>query len=162
MWPNWLINPINIILKINLRNLFASDTNLGWDDVITPGLHKTWVDILMTFLRMGEIILTRAVKPERTVGRPTIIGFADGSLDAYGCSIYIRWELDSDCVSRDQWYFVRLVYGKARVTPVKGTTVPRSEIWGLFILLRPLKVVSNTMYVKPSTKKNVEEHNNKK
>ena len=108
MWPNWLINPINIILRINLRNLFASDTKIGWDDVIPPGLHKTWVDILTTFLRMGEITLSRAVKPERTVGRPIIIGYADGSLDAYGCSVYIRWELDSDCVSGDQWYFICL------------------------------------------------------
>ena len=82
-------NPLTIILKINLKNLFAPDTNLGRDDVIPPGFCKTWVDILTTFLRMGEITLSRAVKSERTVGRPIIIRFADGSLDANGCSIYI-------------------------------------------------------------------------
>ena len=144
-------NPLTIILKINLKNLFAPDTKLGRDDVIPPGFCKTWVDILTTFLRMGEITLSRAVKSERTVGRPIIIRFADGSLDANGCSIYIWWELDSDGVSGDQWYFIRLVCGKARVTSVKGTTVLRSEFSGLHILSRLLKVVSNAMDVKPST-----------
>ena len=47
-------------------------------------------------------------------------------------------------------FYVRLVCGKARVTPLKGTTAPRSEISGFLILTRLLKVVLNSMDVKPS------------
>ena len=44
---------------------------------------------------------------------------------------------------------VRLVCGKARVTSVRGTTAPRSEMSGFLILTRLLKVVVNAMDVKP-------------
>ena len=44
---------------------------------------------------------------------------------------------------------MRLVCGKARVTPLKGTTVPRSELSGYLILTRLLKVVVNSMDQKP-------------
>ena len=47
-------------------------------------------------------------------------------------------------------FYVRLVYGKAHVTPLKGTTAPRSEISGFLLLTRLLKVVLNSMDVKPS------------
>ena len=46
-------------------------------------------------------------------------------------------------------FYVRLVCGKARVTPVKGITVPRSELSGFLILTRLLKVVVNSMDEKP-------------
>ena len=47
-------------------------------------------------------------------------------------------------------FHVKLVCGKARVTPLRGTTVPRSELSGFLILTRLLKVVVNSMDVKPS------------
>ena len=47
-------------------------------------------------------------------------------------------------------FFVKLVCGKARVTPVKGTTAPRSELSGYLILTRFLKVVVSSMDQKPS------------
>ena len=50
-------------------------------------------------------------------------------------------------------YHVMLVCGKVRVTPVKGTTVPRSDLSGNLILTRLLKVVINAMDHKPSHKK---------
>ena len=77
------------------------------------------------------------------------IGFADGSLDAYSCAIYIRWLMKKNSLDDDDRYHVRLVCGKARVTPVKGTTVPRSELSGFLILSRLLKVAVNAMDEKP-------------
>ena len=41
-------------------------------------------------LGMGEIVLARTVKPEGTTGPPELVAFADGSLEAYGCAVYIR------------------------------------------------------------------------
>ena len=101
------------------------------------------------FLNLGDIILDRAVKPEGTAGAPDLIGFADGSLEAYACAIYIRWPLQKSEPTEPDQFFVRLVCGKARVTPVKGTTVPRSELSGFLILTRLLKVVVAAMDDKP-------------
>ena len=69
--------------------------------------------------------------------------------EAYACAIYIRWLLPkSESTDLDQ-FFVRLVCDKARVTPVKGTTVPRSELSGFLIFTRLLKVVIATMDAQP-------------
>ena len=79
-------------------------------------------------LRLGDIVIKRSVKPEDTVGAAEIIGFADGSLEAYGCAVYARWLLEKLEPGEPDRYFVKLICGKARVTPMKGTTAPRSEL----------------------------------
>merc|ERR1712082_19421 len=48
-------------------------------------------------------------------------------------------------------YQVRLLTGKARVTPLKGSTAPRSELSGLLILSRLLKTVVEALWEKPSS-----------
>ena len=147
--PMGLISPLLIILKIRLRDLYGPEVELGWDDAIPENLQKVWCDVLTMFLQLGEIILDRTVKPEGTIGAPELIGFADGSLEAYACAVYVRWLLKKDDPQKADQFFVRLVCGKARVTPVKGTTVPRSELSGYLILTRLLKVVVSSMQVKP-------------
>ena len=41
--------------------------------------------------------------------------------------------------------------GKARVTPIKGITAPRSEVCGFLVLSRLMKVVVNLMDQKPKS-----------
>ena len=62
----------------------------------------------------------------------------------------MRWTLEKKDSDRPDKFFVRLVCGKARVTPIKGITVPRSELSGFLILTRLLKVVVDSMDIKPS------------
>ena len=148
--PMGLICPILIILKINLRDLFGPGVTLGWDDALPSELHEKWISVLSMFIRMGEIVVDRAVRPEGVEDVPELIGFADGSLMAYACAIYVRWKKVKKSQTDPDRYFVRLVCGKARVTSAKGTTTPRSEISGYLILVRLLKVVLNAMDEKPS------------
>ena len=81
---------------------------------------------------------------------PELIAFAHGSLLAYACAVYIRWKRIKMDDTEEDSYHVRLVCGKARVTPARGTTAPRSEVSGFLILTRLLKVVVNAMDTKPS------------
>ena len=94
--------------------------------------------------------MSRAVRPKGVVDPPELVGFADGSLMAYGCAVYVRWKKVKRLADDPDRFYVRLVCGKARVTPLKGTTAPRSEISGFLILTRLLKVVLNAMDVKPA------------
>ena len=147
--PMGLISPLLIILKINLQEMFGSDVNLGWDDPISGELFDKWVAILSMVLRIGDITIDRAVRPPGVEDVPDIIGFADGSLMAYACAVYVRWIKTKILPSDPDRYVVRLICAKARVTSLKGTTAPRSELSGFLILSRLLKVVINSMDVKP-------------
>ena len=75
-----------------MRDVFALGPEIGWDDALPDELKKKWVAKLSMFIAMGDILLSRSVKPEKTDGLPELIGFRDGSLMAYGCAIYIRWK----------------------------------------------------------------------
>ena len=148
--PMGLISPLIIILKIQLRELYGPDKALGWDEPIPEGLHRQWEELIAMFLEMGEIEINRAVRPAGVVDPPELIGFADGSLLAYACAIYIRWTREKVAPEDPDRYVVQLVCGKARVTSVRGTTAPRSEMCGFLILTRLLKVVVEAMDVKPA------------
>ena len=65
------------------------------------------------------------------------------------CYLYTTKKVKTHIADPDRHY-VRLICAKARVTPLKGTTVPRSELSGFLILTRLLKVVVSAMDVKPS------------
>ena len=147
--PMGLICPILIILKIKLRDLYGPQVALDWDEPLPEALHRTWIDVITMLLRLGDVVIERTVKPIGTIGVPELIGFADGSLEAYSCAIYIRWQMLKSTPEEPDRFFVRLVCGKARVTPVRGTTVPRSELSGYLILTRLLKVVVASMDEKP-------------
>ena len=144
------ISPLLIILKINLRDLFGAEVELGWDDQIPQDLHDKWVKVLSMFIRMGDVIISRAVHPPGVVNPPELIAFGDGSLLAYTCAIYIRWKKAKVMDTDPDRFAVKLVCAKARVTPARGTTAPRSEMCGFLILTRLLKVVVNAMEVKPA------------
>ena len=95
-------------------------------------------------------MIDRAVPPEGAVDPPELVGFSDGSLAAYACAVYVRWQRIKRSETDPDRYFVKLVFAKARVTSVRGTTAPRSEVSGYLTLIRLLKVVLNAMDSKPS------------
>ena len=92
--PMGLVCPILIKLTIKLRDLYEPELSLGWDDPIPGHLRQPWIEMLTMFLYAGEIILDRAVKPKGALGKPELIAYSDGSLEAFACAIYIRWEVD--------------------------------------------------------------------
>ena len=106
--------------------------------------------MLTEFLTFPVITVPRSVRPVVGVGLPELFAFFDGSLEAYACCIYVRWLLAGDNKQAPE-YQVRLLTGKARVTPLKGSTAPRSELSGLLILSRLLKVVVEALWEKPTS-----------
>ena len=75
----------------------------------------------------------RSTRPVNAVGHPRIVCFGDGAFAAFASAIYLIWECVCDCVysSACQGHFVSsLLCAKARVTPLNGYTIPRSEMSG--------------------------------
>ena len=95
---------------------------------------------------MEDIEIQISVRPGNAVGAPDIFAFFDGSLDAYATCIYVRWRISGG----DKKFSVALLAAKARVTSVRGCTVPRSELSGALITSRLLPTVVTAMWEKPT------------
>ena len=95
-------------------------------------------------LIVPPIKFPRCFKPKNNAGRPEIIGFWDGSDEAYSGVCYVRWKLDG----KDEWE-TNLITSKARVTPKSGCTTPRSELSGLVLLVRLIDQILSALDNRP-------------
>ena len=68
--------------------------------------------------------------PKSAVGQPEIVAYFDGSDDAYAAVVYSRWTLADGSID------VNLAIAKAKVTPLKRISTPRSELNGAVLLTR--------------------------
>ncbi len=71
----------------------------------------------------------------------TLHGFADASSLAYGAVIYMR------CVHQDNSISTSFVMAKARVRPLKVTTILKLELQAASLLARLLVYAANTLQV---------------
>ena len=131
--------------KLLLKELTQPEhRHLSWDSILPEELIIKWKDLITETLNLGTVRFPRAFRPKNAIGRPNYIGFWDGSLLAWACAIYSRYILkDGGCE-------VRLVAAKSRVTPSKGTSVPKVEISGLLDLSRLMGVVVEGSSVIPA------------
>ena len=100
-------------------------------------------------MRADIVTFPRSVKPVGTTGPPEIVGFWDGGDPAFGCCLYARYKLEQQG-SSGETHAVRLLAGKARVTPIKRNTTPRSELSGLLVLSRLLSSLWDRFSKRPS------------
>ena len=59
----------------------------------SPILHETLVNLLAKITEIEDLITTRSIQPRDTIGPPELFLFFDGSTDAYGACVYIKWKL---------------------------------------------------------------------
>ncbi|XP_062713540.1 uncharacterized protein LOC134283957 [Aedes albopictus] len=124
--PLGLISPVVVFAKIIMQQIWMS--KLKWDDVLDGKLLQAWIVFRDTLNHIHEIKIPRffgAVNPVRY----EIHGFADASSVAYGACLYIR-VITQDGVK------VSLVCSKSKVVPIKGLTIPRSELCAALLLVR--------------------------
>ena len=125
-----LISPITVRLMAAYRDLFRIEPVLGWDDEIPLQEKAVWVQLLRVFNDVSTVTFPRATKPKLAAGNPEIVGYFDGSDDAFAAVAYLRWTLSDDSIH------VTLAGSKAKVTPLKRISTPRSELNGAVLLGR--------------------------
>ena len=102
------------------------------------------------------LTFNRTVRPVSAVKAPSLIGFFDGSSVAMAGVVYIRWmcfknkdriiegplnkgcSLDTDYNPEIHIFKSALITSKAKVAPMDGLTIPRSELISLQLLTRLL------------------------
>ena len=85
--------PLLIQLKIELRNLFSKELNLGWDDPISDSLKQRWMGMLQLLKSAEAVRFPRRIQPDGTVGDPLLVMCNDESRDAMCCTAHVRWQL---------------------------------------------------------------------
>ena len=125
--PLGVLNPIVVTFKVFFQKLCLS--KLGWDEHLDGDLLKEWNVIIDGLSDASDICVPRIYADmSRDVDCVELHGFADASVKAYGCCIYMRVKyVDGSVVSC-------LVCAKSRVAPIKKMTVPRLELCGAVLL----------------------------
>ena len=137
--PLGLLAPVSLKLKLLLKQLYRPERSYEWDEPLEETQQQLWVKSLEDAAKMEEVEFLRSVRPPHAKGEAWLVGFGDGSMDAYGAAIYTRWEVQAG--KNDTRVEVRLVLGKSRVTPQAGTTPPRAEAQAAVVLSRLMLTV---------------------
>ena len=130
--PLGLLAPIVINAKILLQKLWK--IKLDWDESIPQCLETDWKNFKIELSQVDTINLPRFVGTTLN----TIIqihGFADASMKAYGCCLYVRY---SECNLMKS----KLIVAKSKVAPAKKVkTLPRLELCASHLLAKLWRVV---------------------
>ena len=112
--PLGLINPIVVKFKMFFQKLCY--IKLDWDDKIPEDTITEWHELLSGLKNVNTLSFDRNYcfdTEDDPITSVELHGFCDASPKAYGCCVYLKFQLKSGMVKTS------LVAGKSRVTPLK-------------------------------------------
>ena len=130
-----ILSGIIVRPKMLLQKLWQFD--LDWDTPISPDseLCKTLKVIERDLKDVAEIEINRCLIPEKYRGQPlpnvSLHGLSDASEDGMGMGVWLRFE-DPQTLAGD----LSFVCARARLTPMKQSSIPRKELQALLLLCR--------------------------
>lgn len=124
--PLGLLSPIVVKAKILLQELWL--LKLNWDESIPLHLETAWNNFKDNLFEVDSIEIPRYVLTTKS-SSCQIHGFADASMRAYGCCIYIR----SVILNKPH---IRLLTAKSKVAPIKTKSLPRLELCAAHLLAK--------------------------
>ena len=104
------------------------------------------MELLGEAIPAGGLYFNRKTRPDGAVGGPYVVGLGDGAFPAFCGVVYLVWVSPGveDDVFPSSKFGSYLAIGKARITLLRGYTIPRSEICGAVVASRLiLKVVQS-------------------
>ncbi|KAK4474259.1 hypothetical protein MN116_000293 [Schistosoma mekongi] len=141
-----LFDPLGLIAPFVLcaKQMFQMTCKgkLGWDDPVDDVVANRWLEWIHNLSGINRISVPRSLKP---LGYSQIIDlhvFCDASECRYGVVMYAR----SRVVNKIE---LRLLFGKARVAPMKTVTTPRLELNAASMAVRMYSVVQEELNINP-------------
>ena len=135
--PLGLITPFTINAKFLLKNLWKK--KLDWDEKLDEEDEKKLIEFFTSLFDLVDVKFLRCVKPEEAVDKPTLVTFADASMEALGACSYLRWEV------KDGSYKSYLVASKSRLSPSKVLSIVRLELCAAVLGARLAKFIEKEM-----------------
>ena len=129
--PLGLVAPFSLPAKLILQEL-VRDKKLGWDDEIPENLRVKWLSWRSELPLLEKLKIERCVKPPafgEVVCREVHV-FSDASSYGYGAAAYLRLMDDAGRIH------CSLLFGKARLAPIKATSIPRLELTAATVAVR--------------------------
>ncbi|XP_064648748.1 uncharacterized protein LOC135500961 [Lineus longissimus] len=136
---------VTIRPRMLLQKLWQFD--LGWDTELSnhSDLYVEWQTIERDLKDVGKIEIPRCLIPEKYKGMSplpdvSLHGSSDASENAMGVTVHLRWSESEDHPAE-----LTFVCARARVTPLKQTSIPRKELQALLLLCRLLLSVRSAL-----------------
>ena len=117
--PLGFVSPF--ILRAKLIFQEACCLSLGSDEAVPDGLSEQWTRWLQDLPKIADFTVLRCLKARNAVTYQ-LFHFADASAKAYEAVSYLR------ITTGDGSVHTRLLVAKAKLAPVKSTTIPRLEL----------------------------------
>ena len=140
--PLGLASVVTIKARIALQGIWKME-KFGWDDPLPKEMQSNWRKLFAEIANLNTVQFPRCLQPPCVHGSPELHVFADASIFAYGAAAYLVWPTST---GRE----VRLVSAKARVAPLRQTTIPRLELMAALIATRLAKTICNEFKIKPA------------
>ena len=125
-----------------------------WNSPVSTKLLKEWSSIKEEGISQKDLWFVHSCSAQKAVKRPRLVGFWDGSTQAFAGALYVVTMISKLHVNNEEnlpdgdeadWDFdphkhefvSHILSAKAWITPLKaGLTVPRSEVSGLLLCSR--------------------------
>ena len=122
--------------KILLQKLWQLD--VGWDMPLSPNheictmLNKINSDLEEAVnIEIPRCLIPKAFQGRRPLPEVSLHGFSDASEDAMGMGVWLRWS-----ASEESEAHLSFVAARARLTPLKQSSMPRKELQAILLLSR--------------------------
>ena len=141
--PLGLLTPLVIKGRILIQQLWRD--GVGWDEILPDKFKSVWHEWISELGTVSNIRVPRWYLSEPNPTDLQLHIFADASEQAYACVAYWRF-----CYS-DGTVKLALIGSKARVAPLKPTSIPRLELQAALIASRLSKTICDMHRIKPSS-----------
>ncbi|KAK3740276.1 hypothetical protein QZH41_000195 [Actinostola sp. cb2023] len=141
--PLGLASAVTIKARIALQDIWRSK-QFDWDDILPDDTSSTWKKLFDEIERLKSVQIPRCVRPSDVSGPSELHVFADASGAAFGAVAYLL------CPT-SQGPEVRLVSAKAKVAPLRQSTIPRLELMAALIASRLAQTIYTEFKIKPAT-----------
>lgn len=126
--------PVILQAKIMMRSMItrshSGDKEIEWDDPLDTAMVNKWKQFFVDLYELEKLTFQRTLKPSNAMGRPSLIIFSDGSMQAYGACAYVRWQ------TTENKFVASLIVAKNKIAPLKQLSIPRLELCGALVAAR--------------------------
>lgn len=128
--PLGFLAPLTLLPKMLLQQMCKC--KLGWDEDVPKKFAQRWKKWLDELLLLTGFRVKRCVRPHNfgLIASATLHHFSDASETGYGVVSYLR------LVNESGKTHCSFILGKARVAPIKQTTIPRMELTAAVVAVR--------------------------